>query len=366
MVRKALFILLLSLWPSFLGFGPALTESDDVRLPIGSALLPQIDANRPPAITAKASLMLDLASGRVVFQRNAHEHLAPASITKIMTAVIALEQGNLQEKVTIQKDDLVEGSTMGLQAGDSITLEQLIWGMLLPSGNDAAQTVARVLGDGSVARFVEMMNAKVEVLRLQDTHFVNPHGLDTPNHYSSAYDLALLSRYALRIPLFSRIVSTREFTVQANRTFTLQNTNQVLFLPNEVPGVNGVKTGFTDNAGDSLVASVERDGHQVLVVVLGTQNRGAAAVPLINYAYASFTWAPLPFPSLRGATPKGVIAPAVPAEVMVPTWQRYYVNYSVELGALPTDSALTAPIGMLTYFLGAQEQGRMPLYVLRR
>lgn len=357
--------LLLLLWPALLGFGPpALTESDDVRLPIGSGQLQQLGAARPPTTTAKGSLIMDLASGRVVFQRNAHARLGPASLTKIMTAVIALEQANLQDKVTILREDLVEGSTMGVQAGDTVSMEQLLWGLLLPSGNDAAEAIARTVGGGSVPRFVDMMNQKAQALRLLDTRFVNPHGLDDPVHLSSAHDLAVLSRYALRNPLFSRMVSTQEYTVQSNRSWTIRNTNQLLFPPNQALGVNGVKTGFTDLAGDSLVASLERDGHQVLVVVLGSENRAVAATALMSYAFNAFTWVSLPTPLLAGA--RAAMTPAVPATVMVPLWQRYYVNYSVDLGEAAGSNALALPAGLLTYYVGAQEQGRLPLYSQRR
>ncbi|MBI2886661.1 MAG: hypothetical protein HYY02_05585, partial [Chloroflexi bacterium] len=144
------------------------------------------------------------------------------------------------------------------------------------------------------------------------------------------------------------------------------NTNQLLFPPNQTLGVNGVKTGFTDLAGDSLVASLERDGHQLLVVVLGSENRIVAATALMNFAFNAFTWVSLPAPAPLLAGARAAVTPATPASVMVPVWQRYYVNYSVDLGEAPAGSALALPAGLLTYYVGGQEQGRLPLYAQRR
>ncbi len=360
--RVVLLLALLTLWPFTTGFGPPhLVESDDVRMPIGPTGLQALYRIPPPAPAGTASLVLDGVTGQVMYEHNGSALLAPASITKIMTAVLAIEFGDLSQQVVILEEDLVEGSSMGLQPGDQVTLEQLLWGLLLPSGNDAAQAIARTLGGGSVASFVDLMNQKAEKLHLWDTHFVNPHGLDEMDHFSSAYDLAQLSRYALDMPLFARIVSTKEHTVQANRTFLLHTTNQLLFLSESVPGVNGVKTGFTDLAGDSLVASVDRDGRKLIVVVLGTQDRASAATALINYAYRYFTWLPLkgglPLPkAMAGLTPYDVL-------VMLPAWQMPYFRVATDLAGTP-EQPWGAPQGVLAAYVGAQEIGRVPLFAL--
>ena len=362
-LHKGVLAALLLLIPYLVGFGPpSLVESDDVRLPITRAELRLLNASRPPQKVGRAALILDLASGRVVFHRGAQERHAPASLTKIMTAVLALEQGKLGDTVTILPEDLVEGSSMGLQAGDNVTLEQLLWGLLLPSGNDAAQAIARYMGNGSPGRFVEMMNEKARTLQLYDTHFVNAHGLDGEGHYSTAYDLAQLGRYALRDPLFARMVSTRERTIEADRTYTLRNTNQLLFTPAQVPGVNGVKTGFTDLAGHSIITSVEREMRPLLTVVLGAEDRTAAATKLIDYGYTHFTWVTLPLPLVLRTTAEGALAPLVRAEAMLPSWQRHYVNFSVEMGASVTESPASSPVGLITYYLAGMELGRLPLY----
>src|SRR5207244_12122071 len=141
------------------------------------------------------------------------------------------------------------------------------------------------IGAGSVPRFVEMMNNKALALGMLDTHFVNPHGLDASGHYSSAYDLAQLSRYAMRQPVFARIVGSKETVIEtATRAYYLRTTNQLLSLRELSNGITGVKTGFTDNAGDCIIASVERNGRQVIVVVMGASDRAASAASLIDYA----------------------------------------------------------------------------------
>lgn len=328
-------------------------------MPMKRTQLAAVRTMQPPTGGAQAALILDMDTGRPLVERNARTRFAPASITKIMTAVLTMERGSLTDKVTVQADDLVEGSTMGLQAGDVVTVEDLLWGLLLPSGNDAAETLARYLGGGSVQKFVGMMNEKAQALGLSGTHYANPHGLDDPDHYSTAYDLGVLSRYAMQKPLFAKIAVTKEYTVRAARPYVLRNTNQLLFLEKDVPGVTGVKTGFTDRAGDSLVASAEREGRRVIVVVLGTTNRTAAAANLIDFAYRYYAWVPL--------TPAGLIPDTLPVgaanePAMVPAWQRYYVRYYVEPVPASGPRAASVPVGVLHCYVGRDEIARQALY----
>lgn len=342
-----------------LGFGPpSLTESDSGLLPVRKAQLGQLGTGLPPNPAAQAALIMDMETGRPLLERNARTQLAPASITKVMTAVVALEHGNLEDRVTAVADDLVEGSSMGLQVGDTVTVEQLLWGMLLPSGNDAAQSLARHIGGGSVDAFVRLMNEKAAALLLANTKFANPHGLDQAGHYSTAYDLAVLSRYAAAKPLFAKMAATKEFTVSLNRPLILRNTNQLLFA-SDVPGVNGIKTGFTDRAGDSLVASANRDGRRVLVVVLGTQNRSSAAAGLIEFAYRFYAWVSL-------APGSGLLHDFGEVEqqrVMVPAWQRFYTRYTLERFQPPqAPGAANAPQGLLRVQVGRDEVAQQALY----
>lgn len=353
--------------PFLLGFGPpTLVESDDVKLPVGKTQLGLLASAQVPSQLPRATVIMDLGTGRVVFQRNANTRLPEASITKIMTAIVVMENADLNAKVIIVKEDIVEGSAMGIQPGDSYTVEQLLWGLLVPSGNDAAMALARHIGGGSVSRFVEMMNQKAKELRLENTNFVNPHGLHAVNHYSSAYDIAVMSYYALKYPLFAKIVSTGEYDIQSPRALKLQTSNQLLYMTADIPGVTGVKTGYTEEALDCLVASVDRGGHKILTVTLGSANRVSATQSLIDYAYKNFSWTPLSAPfSLRG-NPSGQLAPASQTEVMLPSWQAGFVGYAVDVGRIPQDTAIASPVGIVTYYLDGQELTRVPLYVQQR
>lgn len=353
--------------PFLLGFGPpTLVESDDVKLPVGKIQLGLLAGAQAPPQLALATVIMDLGTGRVVFQRNANARLPEASITKIMTAIVVMENADLSARVSIVKEDMVEGSAMGIQPGDSFTVEQLLWGLLVPSGNDAAVALARHVGGGSVGRFVEMMNQKAKELRLGNTNFANPHGLHAVNNYSSAYDIAVMSYYALKYPLFAKIVSTGEYDIQSPRVLKLQTSNQLLSMTADVPGVTGVKTGYTEEALDCLVASVDRGGRKILTVALGSMNRVSATRSLIDYAYKNFSWAPLSAPfSLRG-NPSGQLAPAPQTQVMLPSWQAGFVGYAVDVGRIPQDTAIASPVGIVTYYLDRQELTRVPLHVQHR
>jgi D-alanyl-D-alanine carboxypeptidase (penicillin-binding protein 5/6) len=246
----------------------------------------------PPAVTAPVYVVLDDASGQVLFEHDGDLRVAPASLTKIATAVVALENADLNEVVTTTVDghDMGDSSVMGLYPVDLLSLQDLLYGLLLPSGNDAAIQIAQVVG-GDEANFVRMMNDLARHLGLRNTHFVNPHGLDDPEHYSSAYDLAVLARYAMGNPTFRKIVGTRSYIARGFQTYPLYNTNPLL---GRYEGLDGVKTGLTDNAGQTYVASATRDGHRVYASFVMSQNRAADAVPLLDFAFAMYRW-----PSLR-------------------------------------------------------------------
>ena len=248
---------------------------------------------------------------------------------------------------------------MGLKVGDRVTLEQLLWGVLLASGNDASEALARYVGGGSIPRFVDMMNEKARSLGLVNTHFANAHGLDAADHYSSALDLAELSRYALRSPVFAKMVAAPEHElIVSGRTYTIRNTNTLLLARPPVPGVTGVKTGFTDNAGDSLVASFDRDGRKMLVVVLGTTSRNEAALALVAYASEHFSALPAPLPLAPETT--GVFPVPAPPVLMLPAWQRPLLRFVAEF-TTPAQP-IAGPRGLVTYLLGSQEVGRLGLF----
>lgn len=216
---------------------------------------PPEDADAPE-VSAKAAVLLDAASGRVLYAREPHARLPMASLTKIMTAIVALEAtSDLEEVVTVSPNaEGVEGSSIYLRAGDKIPLRDLLYGLMLRSGNDAAMAVAEHVG-GSVEGFSFLMNEKAAWLGLADTHFVNPHGLDAEGHYASAYDLAALSRYAMENPNFREIVGTRVYRPRVtpsghgNSEAVWTNKNKLLVT---YEGAEGIKTAYTDRAGRGL------------------------------------------------------------------------------------------------------------------
>ncbi|HEY7351100.1 MAG TPA: D-alanyl-D-alanine carboxypeptidase family protein [Ktedonobacterales bacterium] len=229
-----------------------------------------------PAIEANAAMLVDAETGTVFFTLNANRKLAMASTTKIMTVLLALEYGHLDELVTIGADAVKEGSgdasRMGVREGEVLTIQQLLYGLMLPSGDDAAVAVADAIGKDLGKNFVDLMNSQARFLGLTHTHFVNPDGLDAPGHYTSAGDLVAMTRYALMLPMFASIVDTYEYTIPAtsqHQKYHLKNTNQLLWPNSGYPGADGIKTGTTGNAGDCLVFSATRKGHQLLGVILG-------------------------------------------------------------------------------------------------
>lgn len=357
--------------PLLLGFGPPrLVESDRQQFPIYAGQLPEIAEATPPPLKGMAALIMDAATGRVVYEHNGYHHMAPASMTKLMTALVTLDHAKLTDRITVKREHMVEGSSMGLRPGEEPSIEDLLWGLLLPSGNDAAQVLAEGLSGGSSERFIGWMNDKARDLGLQDTHFRNPHGLDDDGHYSTAFDMALLARKVLDQPILAQISATASHNLKIGpRVFFLVNTNRLLGR-NGVPGADGVKTGFTDHAGDSLVGSATRDGHRVIVVALGTNmERVPAAAALLDHAFSSFTWVRLgtpPFAQWRSASdrPRRVVA-GVQRDEMLLRWQLPYVRVAADVsGALGDTSAQPGgPIGRLVYHTGARPLLEIPLFL---
>lgn len=243
-----------------------------------------------PKINSKAGIVLDRESKRVLYSKNAYEKRAMASTTKIMTAIIALENSRLDEEIVIcKKAANMGGSRLGLKEGDKISMNDLLYGLMLCSGNDAATQIAISIG-GSYEGFAELMNKKALKLGLTNTHFVTPHGLDNLDHYTTAYELALLADYALHDEKFSQIVSSKTKTILINGSQRqLYNTNELL---GNLNGVNGVKTGFTNNAGRCLVTSCVRNGKSIISVVLGAdtkKDRTKDSIQIIEYVYSNYS-----------------------------------------------------------------------------
>jgi D-alanyl-D-alanine carboxypeptidase (penicillin-binding protein 5/6) len=241
----------------------------------------------PPRVTARAASVIEASCGTPLYSFNAHLRLPPASLTKITTALVAAARRDLSGTVDVRVNSaLLVASTsstvMGLEPGMRMSLSDLLYGLLLPSGNDAAIAIAEHVG-GSVPAFVELMNEKARALGLRDTHFANPHGLDEPGLYSSAYDMALLGRELLAQPELAAIVRTKSYQPAWDGPL-LWNGNELLDL---YPGTIGVKTGYTDLAGQSIVAAAERDGRLLIVSVLGGRDRYADAIALFDWAFAT-------------------------------------------------------------------------------
>lgn len=218
------------------------------------------------AVSADKAIVLDAATGRVLFDKKADEQGLIASTTKIMTALVVCEQSNVLDRMRIPKEAVgIEGSSMYLQEGEVLTIQELLYGLMLHSGNDAAVALAIYCG-GTVEGFVQLMNDKAHLLGMGNTHFENPNGLDSPGHYSTARDMAVLTCYAMKNPIFSKTVSTKTVNI-SNRH--LRNHNKLLW---RVEGVDGVKTGYTKAAGRILVSTALREGRRLIVVTMNAPN----------------------------------------------------------------------------------------------
>lgn len=291
--RKALLLCLAVAALLCVGFGPpVLTEDAGSGLRLAPWQIAALVAwGNPPDLSAEAALLADETTGQVLLEKNARQRRAVASTTKIMTALVVLERARLDEQVVVSPAAAYTGGNMvGLAPGERLSVWSLLHGLLLNSGNDAATALAEHVA-GSVSAFAELMNAKVQVLGMADTHFVNPHGLDAEGHYSTAYDLWLLTREAMRNPVFREIVTKSTWT-EGTRTYV--NLNQLLL---RYPGADGVKTGTSDAAGECLVASATRRGHRLVAVVLHSQDRYADAAALLDYGFAAYDWL---LPRLQG------------------------------------------------------------------
>jgi serine-type D-Ala-D-Ala carboxypeptidase (penicillin-binding protein 5/6) len=255
---------------------------------------PDAQASGPPQIEAEAWALVDAESGLYLAGENPDEQLPMGSVTKIMTALVVLEEGvDLDEEVTVSEEaeSFVGGtySNVGLILGERVTVRDLLAATMIPSGTDAAYALAEHVGDGSVGNFVEMMNDEASAMGLEDTNFETPAGLDTNGNYSSARDLATMTRVALQDPLFAEIVDTADATITTqNREIEFSNTNQLL---STYPPATGVKTGTTPQAGANLVASAEANDESYISVVTGAEDseeRFRASEALLEYGFTNY------------------------------------------------------------------------------
>lgn len=247
-----------------------------------AVLLAVISVFSASAISASSGILVDGNTGRVLYEKNCQERAKIASTTKIMTALLICEQCNVLDRMRIPKEAVgIEGSSMYLQEGEVLTLQELLYGLMLRSGNDAAVALAIYCG-GTVEGFAELMNDKAHRLGMKNSHFENPNGLDSPGHYSTAEDMAILSRYAMENPIFSKVVSTKTVRI-GNRV--LQNHNKLLW---RLEGADGIKTGFTKAAGRILVSSATRQGRRLIGVTMNAPDDWNDHAVLINRGFEEF------------------------------------------------------------------------------
>ncbi|WP_419893757.1 D-alanyl-D-alanine carboxypeptidase family protein [Oceanobacillus kimchii] len=238
-----------------------------------------------PSVSANNAVLIEQSTGRVLFEKNANEEASIASITKIMTAIIAIESGMLDEQVTTSRKAIyTEGSSIYLEQGEEIPLKDLVYGLMLRSGNDAAVAIAEHVG-GSEEGFVYLMNEKAKWLGMENTHFDNPHGLDSDTHYSSAYDMAILMKYAMDDPMF-REVSGSDSYLSENRTYHWQNKNKLLTrLYNYC---TGGKTGYTKATGRTLVTSAHKNGMDLIAVTLDAPDDWQDHISMFEWGFDQF------------------------------------------------------------------------------
>ena len=346
---------------------PEQTQTDSADAPAEDDSVPEdrlLSSRTSFSVAAKAALLIDLNTGRAVYEQDADERVYPASLTKIMTCLIALENGNLSDVITIDEAALAgldqDSSVVGLQVGEQITLENLLYCMMVHSGNDAANTVAEYIA-GSTADFVRMMNERAYALGCKDTHFNNPHGLHDESHYTTARDLARITQAALKSENFRQIVDTAEYVIPESATgqeHKLKTTNLLIYesTGNSLyyPRATGVKTGYTSAAGRCLVATAEDDGIRFLSVLCGAKTTILESgdllmesfpetIKLLDYGFDNYSYVTALSPLypidqvsvLNSAASEAVaVAPAKDVRILLPA------NYNPE--ALRTEILLDA------------------------
>ena len=272
---------------------PVLTVTDDDK-----ALLEEADKQGKLKLAARAAVLIDAETGKVIYKQNEHKELPPASVTKVMTMLLTMEavdagKVKLSDKVTIsERAASMGGSQMYMEVGETHTLEELLEGIAIVSANDACVAVSEYVA-GSEEVFVEKMNERAEQLGMRDTHFVNTNGLPVADHYTSAYDIALMSQRLLKFDHTREWFNTWQKTIKVGlpgkeKEFTLTNTNKLI---RQYPGANGIKTGFTAEAGYCLSASATKEETTLIAVVLGAETsktRNAEVAKLLNYGFANY------------------------------------------------------------------------------
>lgn len=256
-------------------------ETLDIVEDVSDISLEDINPNKPLRVSARNAIALDAKTKEVLWDQNGYEIVPMASTTKILTCLIAINYGNLERKVTISKNAAsIRGSTVGFRPGEEVTMRELLFGLMFRSGNDAAIAIAEDIG-GSIEGFSNIMNDFAKSLGILDSHFESPHGLDSAKHYSSAYDLAILTSKAMEYPEFRECVGEKTISKDKyNFTRDYSNINKIL---HRIPDANGVKTGYTGGAGKCLVSSVNHNGRNIIIVVLNCVDRWNVTENIYKY-----------------------------------------------------------------------------------
>lgn len=255
---------------------------------VNTAPVPNEAYQEAPSVSAKSAIVVDARTGSILMEKNANFRNLLASSTKLMTALVALERCSPENIITVGQVN-TNGTQMGLASGDQVTVETLLYGMLMASGNDAAYVLAQSCAD-SYDAFIKLMNERASTLEMQNTHFDNPAGFDSDYNYSTASDLSKLAKDAVANPLISKIVATKSIVltdISGIKTYYVENINKLL---GEVDGVEGVKTGHTEKAGEILLSQATRGGNTIIVVVLQSQDRFGDSEKLIEWAFANYHW----------------------------------------------------------------------------
>jgi D-alanyl-D-alanine carboxypeptidase (penicillin-binding protein 5/6) len=327
----------------------------------------------PPTVEAQAWALMDTESGLYLEGDNPDERLPMAATILIMTALVVLEEGvDPDEEVTISEEAAsyvgTTFSNVGLIEGERLTVRDLLVASLVASGTEAVYALAEFVGDGSVEQFVGMMNEEAASIGLENTNFDAPAGLDTPENYSSARDLAIMAQAALKYPLFAEIVSTENATISTqNREIEIFNTNQLL---STYPPATGVRTGSSPQAGENIVASAEDGGESYIAVVLGAEDsdqRFRAAEAILEHGFASYDPQPLvrqgevyeeaPLPYRRGES----VRLAATEDVAAPVAPSSEVERRVRTEELPPEAEAGQELGEVEVFVGGQSVGRSAL-----
>ena len=304
-----------------------------------------VACGQTPKVLARSALLMEARSGQVLYAKNAHLRLPPASLTKMLTALVVVEHADLDEEVTASKRAVeTPASSMHLREGEQVSVRDLLYALLLRSANDSAVALAEHVG-GSVEQFVQMMNQKAQALGARNTHLVNPHGLDAPNHYSTAYDMALIARAFMEHPTLRAIVGQRYYIVQRSlnqEDLWMVNKSKFLQL---YPYAEGIKTGYTRPAGFCFAGSAMKQGRRLIAVVLNSPQREQDTISMMEYGF--WEWVPLemhmPLTPIRveaGETDHVAVRLERPAYWVVPAHQKD--TYRWELKPLQ----LQAPVGL--------------------